>query len=95
MTAERTRTTFITRVPILLATVAVLSRSKLTHLTHCWALGALGLSMRTKSSSGKRRLEATNAVGLAGLKRWTGSTAQSDDAGFGPTWSKIQSIIEK
>ncbi|KAH6668455.1 hypothetical protein B0J14DRAFT_600806, partial [Halenospora varia] len=78
---ERTRTTFITRVPILLATVEVLSMSKLTHLT--------------RSSFGKRRLEATNAVGLAGLKRWTGSTAQSDDAGFGPTWSKIQSIIEQ
>jgi hypothetical protein len=30
---------------------------------------------------------------LAGFKRWTGSTAQSDDAGFGPTWSKIQSIV--
>ena len=32
---------------------------------------------------------------LGGPKRWTGSTAQFDDASFGPTWPKIQSIVEQ
>jgi hypothetical protein len=36
-----------------------------------------------------------NAMGLGGLKRWTGLTAQYSDDGFGPTWSKIQSTIEQ
>jgi hypothetical protein len=35
-----------------------------------WALGVLGVSMRTKPSSGKHRLEATNAVDLAGFNWW-------------------------
>jgi hypothetical protein len=65
MMAEKSRITFITRVPILLATVKDLSTSKPTHLTRCWALGALGLSMRTKSISRKHR----ERVGLGGVRR--------------------------
>lgn len=36
-----------------------------------------------------------NAMDLAGFKKGTGSPAHSSDAGFGPIWSKIQSIIEQ